>query len=59
MAAAGTLLSDLDGSGGGGDGDLVQKILSDMNIPSGGSGGGGRPVPPLCSNRVRVRAKAV
>ena len=43
MAAAGTLLSDLDGSGGGGDGDLVQKILSDMNIPS---GGGGRPVPP-------------
>ena len=45
MAAAGTLLSDLDGSGGGGDGDLVQKILSDMNIPSGG-GGGGRPVPP-------------
>lgn len=49
MAAAGTLLSDLDGSGGGGgDGDLVQKILSDMNIPSGGGGGGGggRPVPP-------------
>jgi len=48
MAAAGTLLSDLDGSGGGGgDGDLVQKILSDMNIPSGGgNSGGGRPVPP-------------
>lgn len=50
MAAAGTLLSDLDGSGGGGgDGDLVQKILSDMNIPSGSGGGGsggGRPVPP-------------
>jgi hypothetical protein len=47
MAAAGTLLSDLDGSSGGGDGDLVQKILSDMNIPSGsGSSGGGRPVPP-------------
>uniref|UniRef100_A0A6C0KJQ6 Uncharacterized protein n=1 Tax=viral metagenome TaxID=1070528 RepID=A0A6C0KJQ6_9ZZZZ len=35
MAAAGTLLSDLDGSGTvGGDGDLVQKILSDMSIPS-------------------------
>jgi hypothetical protein len=47
MAAAGTLLSDLDSSGGGGDGDLVQKILSDMNIPSGGGGSGsGRPVPP-------------
>jgi hypothetical protein len=49
MAAAGTLLSDLDSSGGGGgDGDLVQKILSDMNIPSGGGSGGsgGRPVPP-------------
>jgi hypothetical protein len=46
MAAAGTLLSDLDGGGGGEsqDGDLVQKILADMNIPSGG--GGGRPIPP-------------
>jgi hypothetical protein len=31
MAAAGTLLSDLDGSG---DGDLVQKILQDMNVPA-------------------------
>jgi hypothetical protein len=40
MAAAGTLLADLDtqGGGGGGDGDLVQKILSDMNIPTGGGG---------------------
>lgn len=38
MAAAGTLLADLDtqGGGGSGDGDLVQKILSDMNIPTGG-----------------------
>jgi hypothetical protein len=36
MAAAGTLLADLDTQGGGGDGDLVQKILSDMNIPTGG-----------------------
>lgn len=35
MAAAGTLLADLDGQSGGGDGDLVQKILSDMNIPTG------------------------
>jgi len=42
MAAAGTLLQDLDGSSGG-DGDLVQKILADMNIPS---GGGSRPIPP-------------
>ena len=42
MAAAGTLLADLDGQSGGGDGDLVQKILSDMNIPT----GGGRPAPP-------------
>ena len=42
MAAAGTLLSDLDGSGTvGGDGDLVQKILSDMNIPSDSSQGSG------------------
>jgi hypothetical protein len=44
MAAAGTLLSDLDGGGGESqDGDLVQKILADMNVPS---GGGGRPIPP-------------
>jgi hypothetical protein len=35
MAAAGTLLADLDTQGSGGDGDLVQKILSDMNIPTG------------------------
>ena len=34
MAQAGTLLSDLDGQTGGSDGDLVQKILSDMNQPS-------------------------
>jgi hypothetical protein len=48
MASAGTLLSDLDerGGGGGGDGDLVQKILADMNIPSGGGGGGGGMPPP-------------
>lgn len=53
MASAGTLLSDLDergeGGGGGGDGDLIQKILADMNIPSGGGGGGmpsGMPPPP-------------
>jgi hypothetical protein len=56
MAAAGTLLSDLDGSGGGGDGDLVQKILSDMNIPSGGSGGGGRPVPPPMQQQAQGQA---
>ena len=34
MASAGTLLSDLGGGGSAGDGDLVQKILSDMNIPT-------------------------
>ena len=49
MAAAGTLLADLDSQSGGGDGDLVQKILSDMNIPS-GSGSSAqhqqRPAPP-------------
>jgi hypothetical protein len=43
MAAAGTLLSDLDGSGGEGDGDLVQKILSDMNSPT---DSGARAIPP-------------
>ena len=34
MAAAGTLLQDLDSTSGG-DNDLVQRILSDMNAPSG------------------------
>ena len=43
MAAAGTLLQDLDSSSSGGDGDLVQKILADMNIPTTSSS---RPVPP-------------
>ena len=49
MAAAGTLLADLDtqGGGGGGDGDLVQKILSDMNIPTGGGGERRAAPPPL------------
>ena len=46
MAAAGTLLADLDGQSGGGDGDLVQKILSDMNIPTGQAQGRAAP-PPL------------
>lgn len=48
MAAAGTLLSDLDGSGGGGggDGDLVQKILSDMNISSDNNASRSANVPP-------------
>ena len=41
MAAAGTLLADLDGQSGS-DGDLVQKILSDMNIPTSSQ----RSVPP-------------
>lgn len=45
MASAGTLLSDL-GDGSPGDGDLVQKILSDMNVPVQGGMPGGRPVPP-------------
>lgn len=48
MAAAGTLLADLDTQGGGGgDGDLVQKILSDMNIPTGGAGERRAAPPPL------------
>lgn len=47
MAAAGTLLQDLD-SNGGGDNDLVQKILADMNISSAPSGA--RPVPPPMSS---------
>lgn len=43
MAAAGTLLQDLDSTSGG-DNDLVQRILSDMNAPSAPSGS--RPAPP-------------
>lgn len=43
MAAAGTLLSDLQGPIQAQDGDLVQKILSDMNIPT---GGGQKSIPP-------------
>jgi hypothetical protein len=42
MATAGTLLSDLQGSPTQ-DGDLVQKILSDMSIPT---GGGAKSLPP-------------
>ena len=34
MAAAGTLLADLDSAPGGGDGDLVQRILADMSAPA-------------------------
>lgn len=34
MASSGTLLSDLDSSGGGGDNDLVKKIFADMNVGS-------------------------
>jgi hypothetical protein len=33
MAAAGTLISDLDTQSGG-DGDLVQQILADMSVPN-------------------------
>lgn len=37
MSSAGTLLTDLDSKGPvENDGDLVQKILADMNIPQGG-----------------------
>ncbi len=49
MASAGTLLSDLETSSGptsGNDGDFVQRILSDMNIPTNGGGGGQRGIPP-------------
>ena len=46
MSSSGTLLSDLDGNGGGGgnDSDLVKKIFADMNMSSGANpimGGGG------------------
>jgi hypothetical protein len=51
MASSGTLLSDLDGNGGGGgmggDTDLVKKIFAEMNTPGqanpmmGGNNGGG------------------
>jgi len=44
MAAAGTLLQDLEPTSGG-DNDLVQRILSDMNVPSAPSGS--RSPPPL------------
>ena len=53
MASAGTLLSDLDQKSGGGDGDLVQSILQDLNLPTGsqnqgqGQGGRGPPPPPM------------
>lgn len=47
MAAAGTLLADLDTQSGGGDGDLVQKILSDMNVPTGEQQQRRSPPPPL------------
>ena len=51
MASAGTLLSDLGEGGpqGGADGDLVQKILQDMNAPTqphSSFGAGQRPPPP-------------
>jgi hypothetical protein len=36
MATAGVMLSDLEG--GGGDEDLVQKILADMKMPAMGMG---------------------
>jgi len=51
MAAAGTLLSDLDNTTSGGDGDLVQKILSDMNSPT---DSGARAIPPPMSQMQHV-----
>jgi hypothetical protein len=48
MASAGTLLQDLD-SNSSNDNDLVQKILSDMNVSSAPSGA--RPVPPPLPNQ--------
>lgn len=57
MASAGTLLQDLESEGGGGgDSDLVQKILSDMNIPSAPSGA--RPVPPPLPNHQPAQRSA-
>ena len=37
MSNAGTMLSDLDGSPGGGDNDFVQRILADLNTTGNGS----------------------
>jgi hypothetical protein len=45
MAAAGTLLQDLEPTSGG-DNDLVQRILSDMNVPSAPSGSRSPPALP-------------
>lgn len=56
MAAAGTLLQDLDSSSSGGDGDLVQKILADMNIPTTSSA---RPVPPPMPSYTPVQQQQV
>jgi len=48
MAAAGTLLSDLDPSSApSSDGDLVQKILSDLNIPTDNRSNGIPPAMPM------------
>jgi hypothetical protein len=55
MAAAGTLLQDLESTSGG-DNDLVQKILSDMNISSAPSGA--RPIPPPLPNNQPVSRAA-
>jgi hypothetical protein len=52
MASAGTLLSDLDQKSGGNDGDLVNQILSDLNIPTASQNqvaGRGPPPPPMPS----------
>jgi len=52
MASAGTLLEDL-GNDTSGDNDLVQKILSDMNVSSAPSGA--RPVPSPLPNQQSVQ----
>jgi len=49
---SGTLLSDLDGSSGSSDGDLVQKILNDMNESS-------PPPPPQVTSRQPTPANQI
>jgi hypothetical protein len=50
MATAGTLLSDLGSSSGGGDGDIVQRILADLNTTESASNPVMQTMPPPAGN---------
>jgi hypothetical protein len=50
MATAGTLLSDLGSSPGGGDGDIVQRILADLNTTESASNPVMQTMPPPGGN---------